>query len=156
VRLNSEMKRALARNGVDLEAPIQLDPTLASILESGFIRFNDTIVLKALTQGARTVSLSDFPDETGYEAFVNHIHVEDYVPHKNGSSGSVLLANGISLAKDLGTLLRRSFPTEQFRIIVSLEKSHCTVRFHKIRPGQQWLFDDLEGYQEEALIVFQD
>jgi hypothetical protein len=48
-----------------------------------------------------------------------------------------------------------------FRVIVSvqlvsdppLNKNVCTVRFHKVRPHQVWLDDDLENYQEEAVIA---
>jgi len=29
------------------------------------------------------------------------------------------------------------------------------VRFHKSRPGEVWLEDDLKGYVDEAILVFE-
>jgi hypothetical protein len=29
------------------------------------------------------------------------------------------------------------------------------VRFHKIREGQRWLAEDLEGYVDEGVLVFE-
>jgi hypothetical protein len=94
---------------------------------------------------------SDFPDETGYESFVNHIHIEDHLPRN--VSKSIALASGISMANSLKTLLHQSFPNEEFEIIVSLEGNHYVVRFHKKRKGQHWLQDELNNYREAALIV---
>jgi hypothetical protein len=43
----------------------------------------------------------------------------------------------------------------QFRVIVALpEDDDCTVRFHQIRPGENWSAEDLEGYKSEAILVF--
>ena len=40
-------------------------------------------------------------------------------------------------------------------IIVSqhLRTSEATVRFHKIRPDEAWLADDLESYADEAIVA---
>lgn len=156
MKLNSRMKNFIDRIALDPETPVQLHPALAGLVEPGFVRLNGSIVLKALAEKAKAVTPSDFSDETGYESFVNHIHVEDHVPPEDGpASASVLLTNGISLASTLHTLLRQSFPEEGFEVILSLEDNHCTVRFHKKRTGEQWLRSDLDEYQEEALMVFQ-
>ena len=148
------MKNIIDRIGLDPEAPVQLLPALAVLVEPGFVRLNGAIVLRALAQGARAVSLSDFPDETGYESFVNHIHIEDYMPHGGEpTSASALLTNGISLASSLRKLLRQSFPGEEFEVILTLQENHCAVRFHKKRMGELWLGDDLDDYEGEALMV---
>jgi hypothetical protein len=146
------MKEFVDSNGLDLEVPTQLHPVLEKLLEPGFVRLNDSILLRALTQEARAVSPTDFPDETGYESFVNHIHVEDYIPHENQSASS-LMANSVSLASTLRKMLRQSFPDQAFEVIVSFQDNHYTVRFHKCRKGQQWLRDNLDDYHEEALMV---
>jgi hypothetical protein len=151
VKLNSQMKDLIKSLGVDMKSPLQLHPSLADIVNFGFVQVGDSIVLKALLPAAHSSSVSDFTDETGYECFVNHIHVEDYVPL---ASKSAALATGISLANHLETLLHHVFPNEEFEIIVSLEGTHCVVRFHKKRTGQQWLQDELDNYREEALMVF--
>ena len=152
MKLNLKMKEIVERNGLDPTFPTPLHPALKKLVEPGFVRLNDSILLQALTQGARAVSLTDFPDETGYESFVNHIHVEDYIPHEKQSASS-LMANSMSLASTLCKMLRQSFPNEAFEVIVSFQDNHYTVRFHKCREGQQWLSDNLDDYQQEALMV---
>jgi hypothetical protein len=148
------MKSLIESLALDPEVPVRLHPSLAAVVEPGFVRVNGPIVLKTLAQEAKAISVSDFPDETGYESFVNHVHIEDRVRRENGST-LALLADGISLASSLRTLLHRSFPGEEFEVILSLEGSHCTVRFHKKRMSEQWLRDDLDSYLGEALMVLE-
>jgi hypothetical protein len=152
MKLNSQMKNMIDNVGLNTETPVQLRPPLAALVEPGFVQVNGAIVLRALTQGARRISFSDFPDETGYESFVNHVHIEDYLAYEKASS-SVMMANSISLAISLRKLLRQSFPEEQFDVIVSFQENHYTVRFYKKRTGQRWLSDNLEDNQKEALMV---
>jgi hypothetical protein len=33
-------------------------------------------------------------------------------------------------------------------------KSGCTVEFHQIRPGKDWIAEDLEGHKPKAILVF--
>jgi hypothetical protein len=42
----------------------------------------------------------------------------------------------------------RRFSADPFRIIFSVDGRNCVMRFHKVRDGESWLHDDLEGYQE--------
>ena len=151
--LNSRMKNLIESNGIDLENLPRPPDALCRIVDSGFVRTNDSIVLKTQASGARSVKLSDFPDETGYEAFVNHFHLEDYLSNDEMSTSDRLRV-GIALARNLRELLRFSFPMENFAVILSVNGAHYIVRFYKIRTGQDWLVDDLETYEEEALLVF--
>ena len=43
----------------------------------------------------------------------------------------------------------------RFNVIVSYDGDTCAVRFHKIRAGQRWLAEDLEGYVDEGVLVFE-
>ena len=52
---------------------------LRAILSQGFTEQEDCVFLTAMLSGCRTVSQNSFPDKTGYECFVNHIHIEDLV-----------------------------------------------------------------------------
>jgi hypothetical protein len=63
------------------------------------------------------------------------------------------LAQGIALCRRLNTELCRIAPYEQFRFIVSSNLDGCVVRFHKIRPREIWLVDDLEEYEEDAVML---
>jgi len=40
-----------------------------------------------------------------------------------------------------------------FVVIVSFSGCEATVRFHKLRAGQAWLNENLEGYLEEGIAV---
>jgi hypothetical protein len=70
---------------------------------------------------------------------------------------------GCAYAMYLRRALLGSHVSGNFRIIVDAQKpaaelpvgDACSVRFHKIRPGQTWLADDLESYKENALWVFE-
>ncbi|QHF50490.1 hypothetical protein PspS49_12860 [Pseudomonas sp. S49] len=37
--------------------------------------------------------------------------------------------------------------------VISGEEFDATVKFHLLRPGETWLSDDLEGYEEAVLTV---
>ena len=60
-----------------------------------------------------------------------------------------------TLFEVLGAALTRFAPGEKFRIIVAIKEGVATARFHKLRSGEQWLAEDLESYQHEA-IAFDD
>jgi hypothetical protein len=96
-------------------------------------------------------------DETGTECHWSKFHLEDLMPKEVGSHEMA------RMAVDYVWLLRASLAagkiSGRFRLIVSIElsgiqphaKTICTVRFHRVRPGQEWLADDLEGYKDEAI-----
>lgn len=129
---------------------------LVTLLESGFAQANGAILLKRLkefTKGATPVS---FPDLTGYECFVNHIHVEDYVGYReDGLEPEGTLKQGFIFAHRLLEKLSSSFQKSPFTVILAFGASGCSIRFHSTRVGEQWLSDDLEKYEQEALLVLE-
>lgn len=40
-----------------------------------------------------------------------------------------------------------------FRVIVGCGDHDAVVRFHRVRPREEWLSDDLESYVDEAILV---
>jgi hypothetical protein len=72
-------------------------------------------------------------------------------PRLVDSAPLLLLTAGLFTARALSRELAR-YPA-RFNIIVSYDGESCAVRFHKIRAGQRWLADDLEGYVDEAVLV---
>ena len=127
-----------------------LDGRLVPLLARGLARIEDCVVLVSQENLAHA-KLDDFTDETGYECFVNHVHVTDYID--TPTNGLVLLEQGIALARKLAQALSDSSMEGHFRIIISFDESECTVRFHKIRRGQNWLSADLEKYEEAIGIL---
>ena len=72
-------------------------------------------------------------------AFINHLHIKN-------------LQEALELAERLANT-----PTERFKsgfaVIVAFDGSEATVRFHKLRPGQTWLSDNLEDYEEGVAVL---
>ena len=96
-------------------------------------------VLLAAEARASAVARDTSQDETGYECFINHLHIES-------------LAEALEFARRLNSALAERF-SDGFVVIVSSDGREATVTFHKNRVGQTWLNDDLEGYVEEGIAV---
>jgi hypothetical protein len=117
-----------------------LSPALSSVLISGFMEEKGCVLL-ALGARASAVAreASSQDDDTGYECFINHLHIKS-------------LAEALEFARQLKSALTERF-TEDFVVIVSFDGREATVRFHKHRAGEAWLDDNLEGYREEGIAV---
>ena len=120
---------------------------LAGLLREQLIEENGCWFLASLRDGARTASLASFPDRTGFECFVNHIHIGDVVQISNVVES---FRHALGWAEALRKKLERH---GEFNIIVSCDDTDCSVRFHRIRPGETWLTDDLESYTAESVLV---
>lgn len=115
-----------------------LSSSLLDVLASGFVEENGCVLLASTgRQTAFTPALSH--DETGYECFVNHLHVEK-------------LGEALEFGRRLDKALREKF-TGPFAVIVSYDGREATVRFHRRRSNQSWLSENLEEYQEEGIAV---
>ena len=116
--------------------------------------FKDCVLLKDQWEpNKRHAKIADLFDGTGFECFVNHVHLPF-----DGSRESVIAC--LEYAATLREVLGPLTPDRRFRVIVSLEeestfpKSACTVRFHQIRTGENSMSENLEGYASEAILVF--
>lgn len=126
-------------SGLQTHKPI-LSPELSSVLSAGFVEEKGCVLLashardtdSALTRAATR-------DETGYECFINHVHVEG-------------LGEALEFARRLNKALAATF-AEDFVVIVSFDGRQATVRFHRLRAGQTWLNENLEEYREEGIAV---
>jgi len=110
--------------------------------------FEDCVLLKDQWGPNRHIKIADCSDKTGFECFINHVHLPF-----DGTNQTL-----ISCLEYAATLQETLMPLtdRHFRVIVSLadEERDCTVRFHQIRSGENWIAEDLEGYKSEALLVF--
>ena len=100
-------------------------------------------------------------DETGFECCVHEASVDAYFSH------DIVLHELARTGCDFAWIIRRELLRSNvqgpFRIIVSAQPPDvqlsvgptCTVRFHRVRSGQVWLANDLEGYKLEAIAVFE-
>jgi hypothetical protein len=98
------------------------------------------------------LSPADFPDQTGLECSANKLRMEAMLePRLFRSCPLLLLTAGLVTARALSIELSR-YPGK-FNVILSYDGESCAVRFHKIRAGQRWLAEDLDGYVDEAVLV---
>jgi len=136
-----------------LDCPEQLSRRLVELLDSGFTRVDRCVFLKAQEKLRGNGKLEDFPDRTGYECFVNHIHVEDYLDQSDNVSQLVRLGQGVAFAYQMKEGLSSFSANENFRLIVSSDELSCSVRFHVIRNAEEWLSSDINSYEHEAILV---
>jgi hypothetical protein len=136
--------QTLCPQGVDvLRAP--LPGELKAVIASGAVDIEGCVFLRSLFRKAH-VSRSNFPDATGYECFVNHLHMEDVVD-------TDMIAVGITFLEEISEGLLRDFGDRRFQGIITIDGVTCAVRFHTVRPGEQWLSDNLDEYKEEGVCV---
>lgn len=103
--------------------------------------------IEYLHRQSGNATLSHFPDETGYECYVNHFHIDD-CPIDEQALVALSLCVAIGERWRLG-----GFGALALRQIVSYDGNSCVYRCHVIREGQSWLADDLDSYQEPIFVV---
>jgi hypothetical protein len=149
MKLNLRMRRYLAdlrsrqvgANAVPPGAEVQVVQAGGLFLLRGFVK-------------KPHLALADFRDETGLECSANRLRMEAMVdPRLARTAPLLLLTAGLMTAGAMAAALRKF--AGSFNVIVSYDGESCAVRFHKIRAGQRWLMDDLEGYEGEGILVFQ-
>lgn len=153
MKMNRKMQSSLGiANPADFAYGEQLSERLSQLLAEGFSVLDGAVVFTSARNIAESVGPANFPDLTGFECFVNHVHVED---HLDGSlpSPTQLLKQATAFAFAITDHLRSRFPEKAFRVIVSATASGCGVRFHQVRPLEDWLASDLDGYADEAILV---
>jgi len=148
--MNGKMSALLKRAGLHWPLAARASQGQLPTLEI----FDDCILLRNQWEvNKRHVKITDFPDKTGFEDFINHVHLPF-----DGTNETLIpcLEYAALLQKALMPLTQ----DREFRLIISLSedkafpKSACTVRFHQIRPGENSMSEDLEGYKSEAILVF--
>ena len=119
---------------------------LKNISDASFIKINDCVFLNSLYKVNTNVSLQNFPDKTGYECFINSLHIDDYV--SNG-----YLSQSCLFVKSVFERWRQFSGNEILQAIIAIGEFDAVVKFHLLRDGENLLNDDLEGYEEAMLIV---
>jgi hypothetical protein len=156
VRMNRKMRASLGEaDPADFAKDEKLSEKLSQLLAQGFTDLGGTIVFRAMCNIAKNVKPENFPDLTGFECFVNHIHIEDQLDGP-AMDQTALLRQGIAFALATESQLRSTFPGKPFKVIVAASANGCGARFHLVRPGEEWLASDLDGYKGEAILVLEN
>lgn len=144
--MNSEMCETYKKIRVDNK---QLARELRAISSSGFVSKGECFFLKDCVELDTNATSQDFPDNTGYECFINSVNVDDYVENN-------YLEQGILFAREVFNSFRQLDVNKTLNCIMSMDEFGLKVKFHTIRAGESWLSDDLEGFEESILVVDSD
>jgi hypothetical protein len=144
-RMNSKMSALLQKAGLQWPVAVRALHVPLPTLEI----FEDCVLLKSQWEVNKHVKIADRFDKTDFECFINHVHLPF-----DGTNES--LVSCLEYSATLREALMLLTQDRQFRVIVSLSEDdgECTVRFHRIRLGENWIAEDLEGYKSEAILVF--
>lgn len=125
-----------------------LDPSLREIAENGFLKKDDCYILRGLS-GTTNATRANFDDCTGYECFFNSLHIEDY------DAESPFAQARLFVVQVFRTWIT-AYPMTPLRAIVSADEFSVVVKFHVRRLGEQWLSDNIEGYEDPVLSIDSD
>ncbi|MFL9992071.1 hypothetical protein SAMN05444172_1898 [Burkholderia sp. GAS332] len=142
MRINSAMKNLLT--GANFDQP--LEPSLKAIADEGFEQRDGCYFLRALLVLAIDTRRATFYDCTAYECFVNSVHVEDY-------DGKMPLMQAIQLVMRVLMIWNALAPTLTLLAIVSADELSVVVKFHVQRPTEQWLSENIEGYDDPVMSI---
>ena len=125
-----------------------LAESLLDLLAGGFVIDDGCAFLAALKTRGGNSRLDSFPDRTGYECFINSIHIDDYV-----ASDFVLQA--CLFVETLFESWRGAEGTgcRKLQAIISCDEFGAVVKFCLVRDGESWLSDNLEEYEEGILVA---
>lgn len=132
---------------------VVLNTHLRALVEAPLIRIEGCLVLAPLVRQA--TGPAAFQDRTGYEAFINKVHVEDFVDDLNTAGhGSLreLILQGVKAA----VLLSKRLENEgKFCVLLSLDPDFpsLTLRFFERRDGQSWGLQDPDEYPLEEILM---
>ena len=135
------MHRLLER--LDIDSELLLDKGRGEV--PALVLVDGCVFLAQEYERTKGANLQQFLDRTGYECFVNHVHFS-VGRAKRALSGVFEYAAGLRSALF-------SLGEGRFEIIISVSRGTSTVRFHKCRPGESWLGDDLEKYKYESILT---
>jgi hypothetical protein len=144
-QMNESMRRLLTD-----AAPGVVPAQLSTALEAGLADVDGCLLLESQRELVHA-SLEQFQDRTGYEAFVNHLHldVEGADPRESARAG-------LAAVMELSELVEAFPDAGPVQVVLSVDLDDprsITVRFHRRRAGEAWLSADLEGFLTEAILV---
>ncbi|HWG45496.1 MAG TPA: hypothetical protein VN688_22220 [Gemmataceae bacterium] len=143
MRMNLAMKGLL--DDLESNSPPSLPVALSDLINAGFVTQGACSFLRGLCAHRGNAIPSMFPDETGYECFINHIHIDTH------SAKPLPLA--MVFADKIGEAWVSLGSRNSLRVIVSCNDTGSVVRCHVVRPHQSWLDENLEAYQDDAVWV---
>lgn len=137
-------KMALEINGMTTVE--NLPPALNKVLHQGFLMLDELMLLAAFKNVKTNVSYQDFQDKTGYECFINSIHIDDYV-------ASNFLAYACLFTEKCFSLWNYSGNHGTLRSIISCDEYGAVIKIHFLRDSESWTSDNLSEYEDAILFA---
>jgi hypothetical protein len=146
MKMNQRVSALLRQ--ADIPVPFVDDPALRTLSMPALSEVGEFVLLKNNYEANRHVKPADHEDKTGFECFINHVHLPF-----DGTAASLksCLSHAIALQKGLARIAKN----RSFQVIVAVEDHGCTVRFHQLRKGEAWIAEDLEGYADDAVLLLE-
>lgn len=96
-----------------------------------------------------------FQDHTGFEAFVNAFHAEDYIDsdsERRDKNTSEWMRQGSKAALELSKRLENE---GMYRVVLSFDNEFpaMTLRFFESREGEPWISENFDEYPLEEILV---
>lgn len=124
----------------------KLPPNLCNLINAGFCELNDCVFFIALANIDTNVSANDFPDKTGYECFINSIHIDDFVE-------SDYLAYACMFVEACFEVWRKVNCGKIIRAIISSDEFGALVKIHVVRIDESWIGQHLDKYEDAILVA---
>lgn len=131
---------------------------IPKIFLKDFVEWDSCVLLRGVnTSGFMEVHFKpteNFRDRTEFEAFCNHVYINDYFPE-----GEECSEKSLKLALQIATIwekkLKVRFPDIKFHIIISYDEFGAAIRLYKYRMEEgPWInIDNIEGYLENGVLV---
>lgn len=126
-----------------------LDAKLSNLAATEFKLVNDCVLLDRLTPNHTNVTLSDFEDRTGYEAFMNSVSVD-------GECSRYPLEDALRFAFTVLSNWNNA-PVEGVLVcLLSNDGDACVLKFHLWRQNECLIGSDLEAFEEGILVAPSD
>jgi hypothetical protein len=143
----ARMNRAMRQRTAQALPASRLDPALQMLLDAGFVERDECVLLAAEVNPAPEGELLD---QTGREALVNHVHIDDRIAQRDDVA---VVAQALHYAHALAERLMAAFPGYAFDVVLAVGDS-STVRFYRRRATEPpWISADLERYGDEAVLL---
>ena len=126
---------------------IVLSEKLRKLLNEGFIENDACIHYKNLSPNGKFSS--EFVDRTGNEVFYNKIQIDDYFDLDDFNKQ---IEQSILFINLLARKLKDYSKNEMFKVIFSTDYEYCNITFFKYRVNEEYLVNDLNLYENEAII----
>lgn len=141
VKINRKMQKIID----DIPAlKLKIPNELYCLIKDGFIEIEKCYLISSQYKNNTNVSLKNFQDRTGYECFINSIHIDDFVMSNH-------LCNSLVFVNLLFEKWNLREEKNKIKAIIIADEMGVLVKIHTIRDGEFWIEENIEEYEEAIL-----